>query len=108
MQCSVVGMVLVVWQEVVPGALIIPTHHHTLSLGRDDSHLPTQTMQLLAAGSRDTLLSQCSALWALLGISPEHSTLKIDNMCFYILKLLGRISFIVVNIVGKLLIKIPE
>ena len=36
------------------------------------------------------------------------STLKIDNMCFYILKLLGRISFIVVNIVGKLLIKIPE
>ena len=29
----------------VPGALIIPTHHHTLSLGRDDSHLPTQTMQ---------------------------------------------------------------
>ena len=29
-------------------------------------------------------------------------------MCFYILKLLGRISFIVVNIVGKLLIKIPE
>ena len=37
------------------------------------------------------------ALWALLGISLEHSTLKIDNMCFYTLKLLGRISFIVVN-----------
>ena len=53
-------------------------------------------------------VSAVLALWALLGISLEHSTLKIENMCFYILKLLGRISFIVVNIVGKLLIKIPE
>ena len=73
MQCSAGGWCWWWRLEVVPGALIISTHHHTLSLGRDDSHLPTQTMQLLAAGSRDTLLlSQCSALWALLGISLEH------------------------------------
>ena len=59
MQCSA-GMVLVWRLEVVPGALIIPTHHHTLSLGRDDSHLPTQTMQLLAAAF--TLIIKVSAV----------------------------------------------
>ena len=108
-------MVLVWRLEGVPGALIISTHLHTLSLGRDDSHLPTQTMQLLAAGSLNCCFhthnpSPVSAVlsghcW---GYRWNISTLKIDNMCFYILKLLGRISFIVVNIVGKLLIKIPE
>ena len=106
-------MVLVVGRlEEVPGALIITTHHHTLSLGRDDSHLPTQTRQPAAGcwepqhAAAFTLIIPVSAVLALWhwNISP----LKIDNMCFYILKLLGRISFIVVNIVGKLLIKIPE
>ena len=93
----------------VPGALIIPTHHHTLSLGRDDSHLPTQTMQPRHAAAFTLIIPVSAVLsgrcW---GYRWNISTLKIDNMCFYILKLLGRISFIVVNIVGKLLIKIPE